>query len=42
MLITPAFADTAAAVPQGSVGGTLVQFIVVIAILYFLDLQSGI
>ena len=37
MLITPAFAaDTAATAPQGSVTGLLVQFILVIAILYFL------
>ena len=37
MLITPAFADTAAATaPQGSLMGMLVQFVLIIAILYFL------
>ena len=36
MLITPAFADTAAATPQGSAMGMLIQFILIIAILYFL------
>ena len=36
MLITPAFADTAAATPQGSMVSMLVQFVLVIAILYFL------
>ena len=36
MLITPAFADTAAAVPQVSTGGMLIQFILIIGILYFL------
>ncbi len=36
MLITPAFADTAAAAPQGSLASLLLQFVLVIAILYFL------
>lgn len=36
MLITPAFADTAATAPQGSMMGMLIQFILIIAILYFL------
>ncbi len=36
MLITPAFADTAAAAPQGSLMSMLLQFILVIGILYFL------
>ena len=36
MLITPAFADTAASAPQGSLMGMLVQFVLIIAILYFL------
>ena len=36
MLITPAFADTAAAAPQGSLSGMLIQFVLIIAILYFL------
>ena len=36
MLITPAFAETTAAAPQGSVMGMLVQFVLIIAILYFL------
>ncbi|MGN0919971.1 MAG: preprotein translocase subunit YajC [Alphaproteobacteria bacterium] len=36
MLITPAFADTAAAAPQGTALGMLVQFVLIIAILYFL------
>ena len=36
MLITPAFADTVASVPQGNITGMLIQFVLVIAILYFL------
>ena len=36
MLITPAFAETASSTPQGSVLGMLVQFVLIIAILYFL------
>ena len=36
MLVTPAFAETVVAAPQGSVMGMLVQFILIIAILYFL------
>ena len=36
MFVTPAFADTAATAPQGSLMGMLIQFILVIAILYFL------
>ena len=36
MLITPAFADTAVATPQGSMMGMLFQFVLIIAILYFL------
>lgn len=36
MLITPAFADTVAAAPQGSLMSMLLQFILVIGILYFL------
>ena len=36
MLITPAFADTVTATPQGGVVSMLVQFILIIAILYFL------
>ena len=36
MLITPAFADTTTATPQGSLVGMLFQFILIIAILYFL------
>ena len=36
MLITPAFADTVASAPQGSIMGMLVQFALVVAILYFL------
>ncbi len=34
--MTPAFADTAAAAPQGSLMSMLLQFILVIGILYFL------
>lgn len=36
MLITPAFAETAAAAPQGGLMSMLIQFILVIGILYFL------
>ena len=36
MLITPAFADTAVSTPQGGLLGMLVQFVLVIGILYFL------
>ena len=36
MLITPAFADTAVTAPQGIMMGMLIQFILIIAILYFL------
>lgn len=36
MLITPAFADTAATAPQGGMMGLLAQFILIVAILYFL------
>ena len=36
MLITPAFADTAATASQGSAVWMLFQFVLIIAILYFL------
>ena len=36
MLITPAFAETAVAAPQGGLMSMLIQFILVIGILYFL------
>ena len=36
MLITPAFADTAATAPQGSMLSLLLQFVLIAAILYFL------
>ena len=36
MLTTPAFAETVSAAPQGSVMGMLFQFILIVAILYFL------
>ena len=36
MLITPAFADTAAVPAQGNLMSLLVQFVLVIGILYFL------
>lgn len=36
MIISPAFADTATAAPQGSVLSLLLQFAFIIAILYFL------
>ena len=36
MLITPAFADTAAMAPEGGAASLLVQFLLVIGILYFL------
>ena len=36
MLITPAFAETVSAAPQGSLMGMLVQFVLIIGILYFL------
>ena len=36
MLITPAFDDTAAVTSQGNMMGMLFQFVLIIAILYFL------
>ena len=36
MLITPAFADTAATTSQGSLSVMLIQFVLIIGILYFL------
>ena len=36
MLITPAFADTAAMAPEGGAASLLVHFLLVIGILYFL------
>ena len=36
MLITPALAETVATTPQGSIGGMLLQFVLVIGILYLL------
>ena len=36
MLITPAFAETAAAAPQGGLMSMLIQFVLLIGILYFL------
>ena len=36
MLITPAFADTAVAAPQGSMLSVFVQFVLIVGILYFL------
>ena len=36
MLIMPAFADTAAVAPEGGAASLLIQFLLVIGILYFL------